>query len=327
MINKKVIVFLLGPTGVGKTDISILLAKRINARIISADSMQVYRGMDIGTAKPAGITILSAEPESRRIQPVMIKGVKHYLIDIIEPEEEFNVARFVELAQHSIEQVSKEDALPLVVGGSALYIYTLIKGIFKLPPLTSQKEISIDDRDAYQRLLSVDPESARTIHPRNLRRVRRAVEVYHLTGVPFSQIKREREGIEKRYRILKIGLIASREEIYRRVEKRVEEMFNQGLIEEVKRLKNRMSRTARQALGYKEVLSYLNGEISLKEAKELVKKNTRHFVKHQLTWFKKDSEIRWINTEGKEKEEVSQEVERIILKEVSEAAYPSFIPS
>lgn len=289
------VIFLIGPTGVGKTEVSILLAKEIGAEIISADSMQVYRGMDIGTAKP-----------------LIIDGVAHYLIDVIEPSEEFNVARFIKLAEEAISQIQQKSKIPLVVGGSALYIYSLIKGIFKLPinaKIFRQSEIENEDPETlYQKLLEIDPEAAAKIHPRNLRRIKRAIEVYYQTGIPFSQLNQQREGIEKKYKIIKIGLICPRNELYQRVEQRVEEMFKQGLVEEVKRIKGKMGKTAAQALGYKEVIAYLNGEYSLDEAKDLIKKHTRHFVKHQLTWFRKDKQIKWVDVEGKNRKEIAAEV-------------------
>jgi len=299
------VIFLLGPTGVGKSEVSILLAKEIGAEIISADSMQVYRGMDIGTAKPP-------LPATRYPLPLIINGVAHYLIDIIEPTEEFNVARFIELAEEAIKQIHKKGKIPLVVGGSALYIYSLIKGIFRTPlDLRANPELKIesDDRNAlYKKLVEIDPQAAAKIHPHNLRRTRRALEVYYQTGIPFSQLNQQREGIEKRYKIIKIGLIFPRPELYQRVEGRVEKMFKQGLVEEVKRIKGKMGKTAAQALGYKEIISYLDGRYSLDEAKDLIKRNTRHFVKHQLTWFRRDKEINWIDVKGKDKNEIAEEI-------------------
>ncbi len=319
------VVFLLGPTGVGKTEVSILLAKEIGAEIISADSMQVYRGMDIGTAHPnfslknLGISNFQfpiSNCKNRKKQPLIIDGVAHYLIDVIEPNEEFNVARFVKLAEETISQIQQKSKIPLIVGGSALYIYGLIKGIFKIPAdlrTNPQTKIDSEDKDAlYKKLVEVDPEAAAKIHPRNLRRVRRALEVYFQTGVPFSQLNQQREGIKKKYKIIKIGLICPRPELYQQVEQRIEKMFKQGLVEEVKRIKDKMGKTAAQALGYKEVIAYLNGECSLEETKDLIKKNTRHFVKHQLTWFMKDKEIKWVDVEGKDKKEIAEEVEHKI---------------
>ncbi|OQX53629.1 MAG: tRNA (adenosine(37)-N6)-dimethylallyltransferase MiaA [Candidatus Omnitrophica bacterium 4484_213] len=312
--NNKAVVFLLGPTGVGKSEVSILLAKEIGAEIISADSMQVYRGMDIGTDKlqVASYRLQVKNQKDKKIQPVVINGINHYLIDIVEPNEEFNVAKFMELAEEAIRQIYKKGKIPLVVGGSALYIYSLIKGIFKTPPdLRANPELKIesDDRNAlYKKLVEIDPQAAAKIHPRNLRRVRRALEVYYQTGIPFSQLNQQREGIEKRCKIIKIGLISPRPELYQQVEGRVEKMFKQGLVEEVKRIKGKMGKTATQALGYREIISYLDGKYSLDEAKDLIKKNTRHFVKHQLTWFRRDKEINWIDVKGKDKNEIAEEV-------------------
>ena len=301
------VIFLLGPTGVGKSEVSILLAKKIGAEIISADSMQVYQGMDIGTDKAT-----NGKSRKYATQPIIIDDIAHYLIDVVEPNEKFNVARFVQLAEEAIEQIYKKGKIPLIVGGSAFYIYSLINGIFKLPAnLKTNPQTIIDSEDMnvlYEKLLDIDPEAATKIHPHNIRRVKRALEVYYQSGIPFSQFKHQKKGIDEKYKVIKIGLICSREKLYQRVEQRVEEMFKQGLVEEVKGIKYKMGKVASQALGYKEVIAYLNGEFSLEEAKNLVKKNTRHFVKHQWTWFRKDKEIKWIEIKSKTREEIVAEV-------------------
>jgi len=252
------VIFLLGPTGVGKSEVSILLAKKIGAEIISADSMQVYQGMDIGTDKAT-----NGKSRKYATQSIIIDDIAHYLIDVVEPNEKFNVARFVQLAEEAIEQIYKKGKIPLIVGGSAFYIYSLINGIFKLPAnLKTNPQTIIDSEDMnvlYEKLLDIDPEAATKIHPHNIRRVKRALEVYYQSGIPFSQFKHQKKGIDEKYKVIKIGLICSREKLYQRVEQRIEEMFKQGLVEEVKGIKYKMGKVASQALGYKEVIAYLNG--------------------------------------------------------------------
>ncbi len=208
------------------------------------------------------------------------------------------------------EQIQQRNKIPLVVGGSALYIYSLIKGIFNPPVILKPQLKTKEENDdvLYQKLVEADPSAAAKIHPHNKRRIERALEVYQQTGIRFSQLKQQRKGIEEKYKIIKIGLICRRPLLYQRVEQRVEEMFKQGLVEEVSQIRNRLGKTASQALGYKEVINYLNGEISLAEAKDLIKKNTRHFVKRQLTWFRKDKEIKWIEIEGKSSQEIVKQM-------------------
>ena len=287
---KPKVIVLVGPTASGKTSVSIELAKRINGEIISADSMQIYKHMNIGTAKP-----------SLKEQD----GIKHYLFDIAEPYEHFNVARFKECAINAIEEILKKGKTPIIVGGTGLYINTLINGIefAEIPSdeeyvkqLTeiSQKEEGVEE--LYDMLKKVDEESAKIIDKNNIRRVIRALEIYKVTGKTKTELDKEsQKEVPYDYKIF--GLEWSREELYNRIGKRVDIMLEDGLVDEVKELttKYKLSNTAIQGLGYKEVIEYLNGCITYDEMVEKIKLETRHFAKRQLTWFRRDKRIIWVS--------------------------------
>lgn len=295
-------IFLVGPTGAGKTSVSLKLAKTINAEIVSADSMQVYIGMDIGTAKPS---LLER------------KSVPHYLIDILDLNREYDVASFVGDANKAIDTICKGNKIPLVVGGTGLYIKALTDGLFEGPSASVEIREKLEKRieeegliSLYKELVKVDSVSAGRIEQNDKRRIIRALEVFYLTGSPISlfqtQWKEEKE-------VCLIGLNRDREDLYERINLRVEEMFNNGFIDEVKRLKIKGledNKTARQALGYKEILEYLNDKYTIDETKELIKRNTRHFAKRQLTWFNKDARVKWIYI--KKDENIDSIVDKII---------------
>lgn len=285
MSNK--LIFLVGPTAIGKTGISFELAKLIECEIISCDSMQVYRGMDLGTSKPAR---------------VLLDSIPHHLIDIIEPSEEFSVARFRCLAEKAIEGISSGGKTPLLVGGSGLYVKVLIDGIFEAPATDRELRERLQQEAEefgigilYRRLQEVDSDSAGKIHANDLRRIIRALEVYEKAKAPISELRKKTAGLSGKYDIRIFGLNMQRAALYRKIDGRVDLMFDEGIVNEAKGLLGRgLSLTASQALGYKEVFGYLRGEYDLEEAKRLIKRNTRHFAKRQLTWFRRDKRVEWI---------------------------------
>lgn len=295
----KEIIFLAGPTAVGKTEVSLQLARLINAEIISCDSMQVYKGMDIGTQKPT---------------PSQQKTVPHHMIDIISPTRNFSVAGFRRRALDYINKIHRKGKTPLFVGGTALYMKALIDGLFPSPPadrllrkkLFRQEELN-QKGFLYKQLLKVDPRAARKFHPNDTRRIIRALEVYIKTDTPMSESKKMTKGLTDRYNVKVFALNRNRQDLYRKIERRVDRMFKQGFIRECCLLKRKsISMTAQQALGYKEVFTHLNGEISLKEAKGLIKKNTRHFAKRQLSWFRNDKRVIWIDVDEKTPKETAE---------------------
>jgi len=278
------VIFLVGPTASGKTRLSIKLAKKLNAEIISCDSMCVYKGMDILTSKPSA---------SDR------KKVRHHLIDIISPSKEFSVAEYRKMALEKIEKILKRGKTPLFVGGSGLYVKAIVDGLFpsaekdlKFRKLQERLAEKYGKAYLYRKLKKIDLARAGKIHPHDLRRVIRALEIYHTEKKRPSELKSRTEPLKYNFRIL--GLALDRDELYKNIDTRVDEMFKKGIAREVKKLSRQtLSMTAEKALGYGEVLGYLKGEYSLEEAKELLKKNTRHFAKKQLTWFRPDPRILW----------------------------------
>ncbi|WP_456434528.1 tRNA (adenosine(37)-N6)-dimethylallyltransferase MiaA [Thermosulfuriphilus sp.] len=284
------IIVICGPTGVGKTSFSIRLAQAIPAEIIGADSLQVYRHLDIGTAKPT---------LEERTQ------VPHHLVDILEPHEPFNAAMFAELAQKAIFEITSRSRVPLVVGGTGLYIKALLYG---LAPLEGEvdpvrKKLERECRiqglaNLYERLRNLDPEAAARISPSDRIRILRALEIYELTGRPASQIWEEHGFTSARYRALKIGLILPREELYRRIEERTRKMIDEGLVEEVRRLLARgfsPELKPLRSIGYRQIIAHLQGEIGLEEAVAEITKETKRYAKRQITWFKADREIKWLS--------------------------------
>ena len=281
------LVVIVGPTAVGKTRLALRLAAELGAEIVSADSRQVYRGMDIGTDKP------TAEERQR---------VPHHLVDIVNPDEEFTLARYQDMAYAAIDDVLARGRVPLLVGGTGLYIKAVVEG-WSIPRVRPNEALRMElYREAevkggvalHARLRQVDPVAAEKIDPRNVRRVIRALEVYLEAGRPISELQRRRP---PPYRVLQIGLTMERAALYRRIDQRVDRMIETGLVEEVRGLVEQgygYDLPAMSGLGYRQVGSYLRGEISLEEAIRLIKRDTRRFVRQQYNWFRLDDEgIRW----------------------------------
>ena len=294
MTEKKPLVILTGPTAVGKTALSIKLASEIGGEIISADSMQVYRQMDIGSAK---------------IKPEEMGGIPHHLIDILEPEEEFNVCLFEKLALEAMEQIYERGHIPVVVGGTGFYIQALLYQIDfteeetdtayrdKLWQLGEEK----GNHYLHELLRKVDPESAEEIHENNRKRVIRALEFYENCGKPISTHNKEQRQKTSAYNSCYFVLTDDRKKLYERIDSRVDQMLSKGLVDEVRTLKElgcNASMVSMQGLGYKEILEYLDGRCSLLEAVEKIKKETRHFAKRQLTWFRREKDVIWLDKQA-----------------------------
>lgn len=288
--NKKPLVVLTGPTAVGKTALSIQLAKAIGGEIISADSMQVYKQMDIGTAK---------------IKPEEMQGVCHYLVDEFMPDDEFHVVKFKEYANRYIEEIYQKGKIPILVGGTGFYIQAVLKDVSfeqeKVSEYRKTLERLAEEKGAHylhEQLLQVDPESAASIHENNVRRVIRALEYYEQTGEKISEHNEREKQKESPYNFAYFVLNQEREVLYRRIDKRVDLMIEEGLVEEVKALMEKgynRDLVSMQGLGYKEIYSYLQGEISLEDAIYILKRDTRHFAKRQLTWFKREKDVVWVD--------------------------------
>jgi tRNA dimethylallyltransferase len=283
------VIILLGPTGVGKTGVSTLLAKALNTEIISADSMQIYRHMDIGTAKPS--------KKERAI-------VKHHMIDIVDPVESYSTGKYIEAVIPIIEGLLDKGKIPIVVGGTGLYIKAMTRGIFSGPSAdwTLREELlSIENEEKgslYNYLKELDPGAAEKITSNDKRRIIRALEVCLKTKKRLSEIQKK---LTKPlpYEFIKIGLTRDRKELYRIIEERVDAMMEAGIVEEVKNtLEMNPDRTPMQAIGYKEVVMYLQGEITLDEAVRLIKKVTKRYAKRQFTWFRKEEDIQWVDITG-----------------------------
>ena len=290
-MEKKKLVVLTGPTAVGKTKLSIELAKRIGGEIISADSAQVYKHMDIGSAK---------------IRPEEMEGIPHYLVDELEPSEEFNVVVFQQKTKQYMQEIYEWGHIPILVGGTGFYIQAVLYDInFSVDDdnhqIREELESLAKEKGAefmHEELRKVDPVSADAIHANNVKRVIRALEYYKLTGQKISEHNEEQRKNESPYDFSYFVLNDHRDLLYERIDKRVDEMVTEGLIEEVKHLKELgydRSYVSMQALGYKEILSYLDGEISLDNAVYVIKRDTRHFAKRQITWFKREKEVIWVN--------------------------------
>lgn len=306
MVNSKRIIFIVGPTAVGKTEVASCLAKELNGEIISCDSMQVYKGMDIITSKPSG---------------ALRKKAPHHLIGIISPDKEYNVSRYYKEATRKVKEIRKKGKAPLIVGGTGLYMSVLLDGIFKFNGKGSairnrlyKEGLKRGSGYLYDKLKKIDSIAASKIHPHDTRRIVRALEVYEATGMPISVLQKQRRGLADEYEIKIFCLNTERNKLYKRVDERVEKMFAKGLAAEVKKLlKLRLSKTARFAIGIKEVAGLLDGSLSPKEAKSLMQKNTRNYAKRQLTWFRKDKRITWVEIKDREK---PQEVANRIWKEL-----------
>ena len=306
----KPLVIIAGPTACGKTDISIKLAKELNGEIISADSMQVYKYMDIGTAK--------ATPEE-------MQGVRHYLIDELYPDEEFNVMIFQQKAKKYMNEIYSRGKLPIIAGGTGFYINALVNdnSFMETCEDASVRENLYKDAEEkgaeynYAKLKAVDPEYAGTVHPNNIKRVVRALEFYCLTGKKLSEHNTEEKERKSPYNTSFIVLNMDREKLYERIDRRVDIMMENGLADEVKRLLHRgysPDLVSMQGLGYKEIVPYLNGEITLDEAVCELKKRTRHFAKRQLTWFKRQANGFWVDLTDITTEQAVEKIKNYITE-------------
>lgn len=293
-INGKKLIVLTGPTAVGKTDLSIKLAKKVSGEIISADSIQVYKHMDIGSAK---------------ITQEEMDGVKHHLIDVLDPKESFNIATFKAMAVEAMESIYSRGNIPIITGGTGFYIQSVLYDINfadnEDDGYRQTLELIAKDKGAnylYSMLRDVDPASADNIHANNVKRVIRALEYYHQTGQLMSEHNATESAKSSPYNFAYFVLNCNRELLYNRIDKRVDIMLEQGLVDEVKFLKDELGLTrdlvSMQGLGYKEILSYLDGEISLEEAVYILKRDTRHFAKRQLTWFKREKDVIWVDKDA-----------------------------
>lgn len=303
---KQPLIIITGPTAVGKTEASILLAKKINGEIISADSMQVYKGMDIGTAK---------------ITKDEMMGVPHHLIDILSPEQDFNVYTFQQLAKTAVDDICSRGKIPILAGGTGFYIQALLYGIsFKEEANTYRLELEkiLEEKGnlyLHAMLEEVDPASANIIHPNNIKRVIRALEFYQETGEPISKHNETERQKESQFQSAYFVLNMPREQLYERINLRIDKMLADGLLQEVTTLKEmgvKKEMTSMQGIGYKEVLDYLNGETSYEEMVYLLKRDTRHFAKRQITWFKREKDVIWMDkTKYQDAIELSDDLVRI----------------
>lgn len=296
---KKPLIILTGPTAVGKTKLSLQLARAVNGEIISADSIQVYRGMDIGSAK---------------IRPEEMEGIPHHLIDCLDPDEEFNVVLFQKMAKKAMKEIYERGRIPILTGGTGFYIQAVTMDI----DFTEHGE---DDRyrkeleelaekegaeTLHRMLSSVDPESGAAIHANNVKRVIRALEYYKQTGEPISRHNQEQRQKESPYQLAYFVLNEERSKLYQRIDQRIDQMLEAGLVAEVKHLKEagyHRDLVSMQGLGYKEILEYLEGDCTLEEAVYRLKRDTRHFAKRQITWFKREQQVEWFykpDYDGKE---------------------------
>lgn len=288
-------IVIAGPTGVGKTDLSIKLAKALNADVLSADSAQVYKGMDVGTAK---------------ISVNEMDGVIHHMLDVVEPIKKYSVGDYQRKGDEVLNSLGDKNVL--LVGGTGLYIDSVVRGLSALPESDSvirEKLMNEDGEELFEILKEIDPESAESIHPNNKRRVERAVEVFYQTGEKFSVLsKRNIKGNSCKF--LKVALERDRDYLYERINLRVEIMMKNGLLEEVKSLYEKYGDNLKKIniIGYSEIISYLNDEISLEEAIELIKKNSRNYAKRQFTWFKNDHDYIWYDLDKMSEDEIFSDI-------------------
>lgn len=309
---KKPLVILTGPTAVGKTKASIGLAKAIGGEIISADSMQVYKQMDIGSAK---------------IKPSEMDGIPHYLVDILEPDEEFHVVLFQQMAKQAIQKIYEKGKIPILVGGTGFYIQAVL---YDIDFSANEKDTSYREKleklaqtkgaeYLHDRLREVDEKSAQDIHANNVKRVIRALEYFHQTGEKISEHNEEQRKKVSPYNFSYFVLNDERAHLYEKINLRVDQMINEGLVREVQSLKEKgytRDMVSMQGLGYKEMLDYLDNKCSLEEAVEIIKRDTRHFAKRQITWFKRESDVTWI---GKKEYDYNEErILKAMLQELKE---------
>lgn len=300
---KKPLIILTGPTAVGKTKASIGLAKALNGEIISADSMQVYKSMDIGSAK---------------IRPEEMQGIRHYLIDTLEPDDEFHVVRFQELAKQAMEEIYAKGKIPIVVGGTGFYIQALLYDIDftesrEDTSYREELELLAKTKGAeylHQMLRQVDEKAAESIHANNVKRVIRALEFHKETGEKISEHNEQERQKNSPYEFCYFVLNDDRARLYERINDRIDQMLEDGLLDEVKSLKEKgytKDMVSMQGLGYKEMLDYMDGNCTLEEAVYILKRDTRHFAKRQLTWFRREKDVYWIS-----KNEYAYDEEKIL---------------
>ena len=293
MSSTNPILIIAGPTAVGKTDASLLLAQEWGAEIVSADSMQIYRGMDIGTAKPS--------PDER-------KQVYHHMIDIVDPAQPYSVGDYLRDARSALEAIMKVGGRPIVVGGTGLYIRALMRGLFHGPPADLElrerllrKEAESGDGALYEDLSRLDAEAAIKIHPNDLRRTVRALEVFYLRDRKLSDFQREHAFQEKPFNFRLLFLVRGRPELYARIEQRVDRMIEEGLEEEVKGLMLKgygSELVSMQAIGYQHFINYYKGRTNYEETVALLKRDTKRFAKRQFTWFRREPAARWVDITG-----------------------------
>lgn len=295
------LIVLTGPTAVGKTNLSLKLAACINGEIISADSMQVYRHMDIGTAK---------------ITKEQMNGIRHHLIDILEPDEEFNIYKFQKYTNEALAEIYKRDNIPVITGGTGFYIQSVLYDVnFSDNEDSGTIRKELEEYAAkngagklHALLCECDPASAASIHPNNVKRVIRAIEYYRQTGQTISEHNKEQHTHTSNYNFIYLVLNDERPRLYDRIDKRVDTMIEGGLVNEVKKIYEKYhdrNLISMQGLGYKEIISYLEGEITLDEAVYIIKRDTRRFAKRQLTWFRREKDVTWINkNEFKDENEI-----------------------
>ena len=282
--------FLTGQTASGKGAVGAVLARHVGAEIISLDSMKVYRGMDVGTAKPSA--------ERRRQVP-------HHMVDVVEPHEHFDAALYAAGAERAVEDIASRGAVPLFVGGTALYLKAITEGLFEGPAADARfrarlraEAARLGTEHLHRRLAEVDPAAAERIHPNDLRRIERALEVYEKTGAPISELQEQFGRPSERYAPVIMALRREKGDLHDRIERRVDAMMANGMLDEVRRLASGpkpLGKVASQALGYRELLAHLAGDCTLEEAVELIKLHTRQFAKAQMTWFKRIEGVRWFD--------------------------------
>jgi len=304
---KPKIVIVLGPTAVGKTELALAVAPKVNAEIVNADSQQVYRYLDIGTGKPS-------KPERER--------VRHHLIDVVNPDEDFNAARYRQLAAASIDEIHKRGAKVLVSGGTGLYLKALTGGLFSGPSQDTELRANLEREIAqiglaalYDRLIAIDPGANTKIHPNDRQRIIRALEVYQSTGRPLSEWQNEHRFQEEAFQVLKIGLARARAELYDLINRRSESMIRAGLLDEVRGLMERgyeLDLKPLRSVGYRQMGEVIEGIKGLPEAMAEMKQETRRLAKRQLTWFRSDAEIRWFHPEKQERE-IAELIEAFLL--------------
>lgn len=297
MMRKKSVLFLVGPTSVGKSRIAVYLARFLSTDIISADSRQVYRGMDIGTAKP---------------KKEEMKGIRHHMIDIINPDEPFSAGSYRKMVSGIIFKMHQTDMIPFVVGGTGLYIKAIAYGLWKGPTADwdlrrrlKEEEILNGEGYLYNKLTSIDPGSAKGIYPRDIVKIVRALEVFYITGRPLSYFHQLHAFAEDRYEPVMIGLRMNRRDLYRRIEDRVERMVEDGLIDEVRTLLDmgyEEDLNPMKGLGYKQMIGYIKGRYPIDEAINQIKRDTKRYAKRQFTWFNMERSIQWVEINEDEEE-------------------------